>query len=273
MGGESTAFGVFHTPENLLWEQWWSIVQPALLGSSEDRSSMATGLYGQNGTLLDDFVYRCDTNSTDQWNDPSLVTEYTAPSSASDYMISDASPAIPEYQVQVQPPADEKPDRKRKREHPARKTKRRNSSRDDGTIPQEEDSNIGPKATRGGNPTQQRIQERNRIASNKFRVKKGEDVLRLKSNEQDMERIHRDLSTCVSDLLLEVYELKMQLLQHTECNCALIQNYLVHEAQRYIQALVEQSQQEAPISNSTLYDASSNNDRDDEIKMALELGG
>ncbi|KAH7237902.1 hypothetical protein B0J15DRAFT_406180 [Fusarium solani] len=54
--------------------------------------------------------------------------------------------------------------------------------------------------------------------------------------------IHRDLSTCVADLTFEVYELKMQLLQHSGCNCTLIQNYLAHESQRYVQALVEESQ-------------------------------
>jgi hypothetical protein len=46
----------------------------------------------------------------------------------------------------------------------------------------------------------------------------------------------------VADLTFEVYELKMQLLQQAECNCTLMQNYLVHESGRYIQALEGQPQ-------------------------------
>jgi hypothetical protein len=57
-----------------------------------------------------------------------------------------------------------------------------------------------------------RIQERNRIAANKLRVKQREEQQGLKSSKQDLERIHRNLSTCMADLTLEVYELKMQLL-------------------------------------------------------------
>ncbi|KAJ4198904.1 hypothetical protein NW759_016206 [Fusarium solani] len=82
-----------------------------------------------------------------------------------------------------------------------------------------------------------RVQERNRIASNKFRVKKREDAARLKSDEEDMERLNRDLATCVADLTLEVYNLKMRLLQHTDCDCALIQSYIANEANRYIKDL------------------------------------
>ncbi|SPJ70384.1 uncharacterized protein FTOL_00112 [Fusarium torulosum] len=79
-----------------------------------------------------------------------------------------------------------------------------------------------------------RVQERNRVASNKFRVKKREDAKRLRVDEEDMERANRDLSVTVSELTLQVYELKMKLLQHTDCECHLIQNYIANEARRYI---------------------------------------
>ncbi|KAH7245725.1 hypothetical protein BKA59DRAFT_454785 [Fusarium tricinctum] len=81
------------------------------------------------------------------------------------------------------------------------------------------------------------IQERNRVASNKFRVKKREDAKRLRVDEEGMERTNRELSGTVSDLTLQVYELKMRLLQHTDCECHLIQNYIANEAHRYIQDL------------------------------------
>ncbi|KAG5656737.1 hypothetical protein KAF25_010290 [Fusarium avenaceum] len=87
------------------------------------------------------------------------------------------------------------------------------------------------------NNLNRRVQERNRVASNKFRVKKREDAKRLRVDEEDIERINRDLSVTVSELTLQVYELKMKLLQHTDCECHLIQNYIANEAHRYIQDL------------------------------------
>lgn len=85
-----------------------------------------------------------------------------------------------------------------------------------------------------------KIQERNRVASNKFRVKKREDAKQLKVDEYNMKEVHRDLSGCVADLTLEVYNLKMRLLQHTDCNCHLIQEYIANEAQLYIKDLGEE---------------------------------
>ncbi|WKT41488.1 hypothetical protein QSH57_006294 [Fusarium oxysporum f. sp. vasinfectum] len=90
-----------------------------------------------------------------------------------------------------------------------------------------------------------KVQERNRIASNKFRIKKREDAKKLRADEQDMERANRDLSSCVSDLTMQVYDLKMRLLQHTDCECQLIQEYIASEANRYIQDLSEGKQNHA----------------------------
>lgn len=215
--------GVFYAPDSLLWEQWWSLNQPsALFSSSEDRSSMAIGLYrqiGGSGLLPDDFAQGYDINSTDLWNELNPVTEGTALSSTSDYMVSNESSITPDAQVHDRLSTDEKS--AQKREHDlgdclSRKLKRRSSSQDDDLNLKldikGEGSNVDPVGNGSSNPTQHSIKGRNRIASNKFRVKKREDVLRLESNEQDMERIYCALSTCVSDLLLEVYELKMQLL-------------------------------------------------------------
>ncbi|EXM15611.1 hypothetical protein RAB80_017599 [Fusarium oxysporum f. sp. vasinfectum] len=84
-----------------------------------------------------------------------------------------------------------------------------------------------------------RAQERNRITSTKFRVQKREDAKKLKANEEDMERANRDLSSCVSDLTLQVYQLKMRLLQHSDCDCHLIQDYIANEAHRYVQDLCD----------------------------------
>ncbi|KAH7109567.1 hypothetical protein B0J13DRAFT_632322 [Dactylonectria estremocensis] len=248
MGGDSI-FGTSYISQPLLWEQWWSIDQLVPLGLSEDRSSTANGVYPQTGPLLDGFVYRCDTSSTDHWNDTSPVTDYTEPRSG------------PGPGYWHPPSTPKKPSRKRKRdsdELPPRNSARRSSSGDEGINPQKEKkakhSTVRRNSNASGNgahSAQQRdshikvTQERNRIASNMLRVKKSEALLRLKSSEQHKERIHRDLSTCVADLTLEVYELKMQPLQQSGCNCALIQNYLVQESHQYVQALNEKPQREA----------------------------
>jgi hypothetical protein len=82
-----------------------------------------------------------------------------------------------------------------------------------------------------------KAQERNRVASNKFRVKKREDAKKLRANEENMEQTNRKLSSSLADLTEQVYELKMKLLQHTDCNCHLIQEYIANEANRYIHDL------------------------------------
>ncbi|KAH7160532.1 hypothetical protein B0J13DRAFT_128714 [Dactylonectria estremocensis] len=269
---DDSTFGTSYISQPLIWEQWWSIDQLVPLGSSDDRRNTANGLYAQTGPLLDGFVYRSDTSSIDYWNDTSPVTDYTdpwsgpdpvtkymAPSLDSEHMVSEELPPVQGYWHP--PSAPRKPSRKRKRdcdELPPRKAARRSPLGEKDTNPQKENkakhSTVSRKSNASGNgahSAQERdnrikvIQERNRIASNKLRVKKSEALLRLESIEQSKERIHRDLSTCVADLTLEVYELKMQLLQQSGCNCALIQNYLVHESQRYVQALDEKPQRDA----------------------------
>ncbi|KAF4947295.1 hypothetical protein FSARC_14012 [Fusarium sarcochroum] len=85
-------------------------------------------------------------------------------------------------------------------------------------------------------------QERNRRATNKFRNRKREDQRNLESAEKDMEQVNRDLSTCATDLKNQVYNLKMKLLQHTDCDCTLIQEYIANNANRYIQTLVNEGQ-------------------------------
>src|SRR5690348_6722643 len=67
-----------------------------------------------------------------------------------------------------------------------------------------------------------KIKERNRVASKKFRVKKREDAKKLRVDEENMKQTNRKLSSSVSDLTQEVYELKMKLLQHTDCDCHMI---------------------------------------------------
>ncbi|KAF7548718.1 hypothetical protein G7Z17_g6876 [Cylindrodendrum hubeiense] len=126
-------------------------------------------------------------------------------------------------------------------------SKTKNTSKIDSRTDNGEGSSISPQgfpeSPGDDNDRSTRIQQRNRIASNKFRVKKREDAMKLKSEEEDMERINRDLSNRVAGLTHEVYDLKMQLLRHTDCGCSMIQNFIVNEAHRYIRGIEVESSQ------------------------------
>jgi hypothetical protein len=50
----------------------------------------------------------------------------------------------------------------------------------------------------------------------------------------------------MSDLTLQVYQLKMRLLQHTDCNYRLIQDYIANEAYRNIQDLGDRNSHRTP---------------------------
>ncbi|EXL40776.1 hypothetical protein FOCG_16720 [Fusarium oxysporum f. sp. radicis-lycopersici 26381] len=89
-----------------------------------------------------------------------------------------------------------------------------------------------------------KFKERNRIASHKLRVKKREDAKKLQANVQNMEQINRKLLSSVSDLTQQVYELRVKLLQHTDCNCHQIQEYIAQEATQYIHDLGNNKKQQ-----------------------------
>ncbi|KAJ3455105.1 hypothetical protein MRS44_013705 [Fusarium solani] len=231
--GDDLTFGTSYIPESLLWEQWWSSNQLVPFGTSEGKSSTSDGVYTQTGPLLDGFFYHYNTNSTVRWHNISHETDDMNSWNGLDPVIADtplfsvSEHRIPKESPPVQghwhsPSTPKKPNRKQ------------NCSSDD----------LMSRKSTGRTPLGGR-DERNRIASNKLRVKQREEQLKLESSQQDLERIHRDLFTCVADLTFEVYKLKMQLLQHSGCNCTLIQNYLVHESSRYVQACEEKSQREA----------------------------
>ncbi|KAF6527554.1 hypothetical protein HZS61_007856 [Fusarium oxysporum f. sp. conglutinans] len=81
-------------------------------------------------------------------------------------------------------------------------------------------------------PRRRRVLERNRMAANKCRLRKRDKALALTSREEAMEDRNRYLMTCFDSLTVEIYYLKTQLLQHTDCNCVLIQKYITNEAKK-----------------------------------------
>ncbi|KAM0343010.1 hypothetical protein ACHAPU_009040 [Fusarium lateritium] len=86
-------------------------------------------------------------------------------------------------------------------------------------------------------PRRRRVLERNRLAATKCRLRKRDEASALASQEQAMEDQNRYLSSCFDSLTTEIYHLKTQLLQHTDCNCVLIQKYIANEAKKTVDGL------------------------------------
>lgn len=86
-------------------------------------------------------------------------------------------------------------------------------------------------------PRRRRILERNRIAATKCRLRKRDEASALASREQQMEDQNRYLASTFDSLTTEIYQLKTQLLRHTECNCVLIQRYIANEARKSVDVL------------------------------------
>ncbi|KAG5914242.1 hypothetical protein E4U42_000608 [Claviceps africana] len=78
-------------------------------------------------------------------------------------------------------------------------------------------------------------QERSRMASNKFRARKRSEIAQLESEEYSIEEANRSLRGVLDSLTGEILSLKMQILQHTHCNCELIQEYISKEALSFVQ--------------------------------------
>ena len=61
--------------------------------------------------------------------------------------------------------------------------------------------------------------------------------MRLQSDEQELEERHRMLSSYVEELKEEIVYLKLQVLQHSSCECTPIHRYIEKEAQSYVDGL------------------------------------
>ncbi|EXK24972.1 hypothetical protein FOMG_18345 [Fusarium oxysporum f. sp. melonis 26406] len=268
---DDLTFETSYTPESLLWKQWWPSIQPVPFGSSENKRSTANSIYTQTGPLVDSSLHGYNTDLTDHWYYISHEMNNMNPGNGLNPVVED----IPLFPVPEHEISKESPGQGYWHSPSTQKTPNRTTNCYSGDLKSRKptrqaplgDRDINPQATKKGkyspvrrtshtssngtHPAQQgndrmkRIRERNRIAANKCRFNQREEQQGLESSKQDLERINRDLSTRVADLTFEVYELKMQLLQQSGCNCTLMQNYLIHESGRYIQALEEKSRREA----------------------------
>lgn len=91
------------------------------------------------------------------------------------------------------------------------------------------------------NRAHKRVKERNHIAASKFRYQRREEIEKIYSTEHDLEKINFNLTSYLKDLVAEAHQLKMNLLQHTTCECTLIHKYIQNEAQRYIERIENNS--------------------------------
>jgi hypothetical protein len=252
------AFNTLPISSNPFWEQWCSMDQRALPQSTE--GGILESVYRQSACLFNDSMCTSPNSSLDHWNDPYPATTLTATPSV-------FQTPFPKTRHQLgipSPPLTAKKEERQKRKrclnkNSTRKLLRRNSSQDTKANTATGGGGTGcsnrPCGTHGDHGSEhsdqqdknhsQHTKERNRIASGKFRAKKREHMLRVQSEVQELEQTNQDLSNCVTNLTREVQELKMKLLQHTDCDCSLIHDYLAAEAQRYACGLSKQSQLEA----------------------------
>ncbi|KAF6515388.1 hypothetical protein HZS61_005294 [Fusarium oxysporum f. sp. conglutinans] len=233
-----------------LWNQWWAAGKTTF--PSPPQVPAAEIPYAQDELQLQDFVPNCAISYTPVQYDSIPAQHYPSPISQSFCGDSPVSPGSPE---DGRSSTSSRPElRKRKRnttESPAAKSPGRRSSKKQ-TKPKSGETGETSKTHRKSlitpSPEEETddytccVKERSRVASNKLRAKKRENAKKLKSDAEDMERINRHLSSCVADLTLEVYNLKMRLLQHTDCDCSLIQKYIADEAHHYISRLAQDQQ-------------------------------
>ncbi|KAM0355132.1 hypothetical protein ACHAPU_000992 [Fusarium lateritium] len=241
------------------WGQWWP---PPDAAFAEAASTTAPNSVPQDPDIRN---YSFDQNNTAQWESPaSSAYSYPQPSLSVDSPSTAISTVDLESRRGSTATSSDKQKRKRNPPPPTvtkstRRTSTRKATKPEGApdkpqrraskakaAPQLSQSSIsGGEEEEKPRDHSKRVQERNRVASNKFRVKKREDAKRLRVDEKEMERANQDLSATVSGLKMQVYELKMKLLQHTDCGCELIQSYISSEANRYIQDLGTDKEQQA----------------------------
>jgi hypothetical protein len=251
------AFNTLPISSNPFWEHCCSMDQRALPQSAE--GNFSASVYRHRKSLFNNSMPTRPTSSLDHWSEPYPSATFTATPSVFQTPLLQTSHQLDMPSPTLTAKTEEPQKRKRySNQSSARKSMRRDSSRDGKANIATGGGGTGhsnrPYGTHGrhgsehsdqqGKNHSQHTKERNRIAASKFRTKKREHTLRTQSEEQELERTNHNLSIYVANLTREVQELKMKLLQHTDCDCSLIHDYLAAEAQRYICGLSKQSQLE-----------------------------
>ncbi|RYC80835.1 hypothetical protein BFJ63_vAg16278 [Fusarium oxysporum f. sp. narcissi] len=231
------------------WGQCWS---PKDASFAESTNMTAPNVFAQEESR---YNYTYDPETSTQWDSPATSTHsYPVPSPATDPTSLDIPVGDTESRRSSSSTEADKQKRKRSTTKPTASmpTRRMLTKAIKQEASHEKPKGRGSKARSAFQPTEQsspqsddelveyrkNIKERNRVASKKFRVKKREDSKQLQADEESMKQTNHKLLSSVSDLTQQVYELKMKLLQHTDCDCHLIQEYIVNEANQYIHIMV-----------------------------------
>ncbi|RSM03797.1 hypothetical protein CEP52_007154 [Fusarium oligoseptatum] len=82
--------------------------------------------------------------------------------------------------------------------------------------------------------TESRIRQQNKEAAIRCRRRKCQEEADLWSREKSLEDANRRLVSHCNYLKEEIYYIKEQLLQHSSCNCVLIQEYIANEAKKSV---------------------------------------
>ncbi|KAK7423799.1 hypothetical protein QQZ08_008842 [Neonectria magnoliae] len=270
MAAEPTLDG-FDVSPDLPWQQWWPPDQPALVSPLQDSDGM-TPSSAQASFMPNGYPGGYETSSLDYSTWPSPSTVYTPMTFVGEQNA--FTPANP-----APAPAQQEP-RGRKRSSVERDdviepmsppdSKHSKSPRGSGPSNQVDDGNNSEnspkkkarrtrvkvsKADGGGDiqqfatgspseqpePATTLLQRRNRIASNKFRLRKKQDKLRLMLEEEKLKRVNRELVESREELTHRYYNLKMEVLRHSKCDCSDIQRYISLEAHRFVRGIVGRS--------------------------------
>lgn len=233
---------------------------PALLSPPEDEGILPT-THSYFDPPVHGFVPGLNTIPLDFWSASSLAgfTEFTTEHVAvpSTPTLDDPNKPDPAPEHPFRPSSAKKPRARRKNdtnERQPRDSSKRKFSRDkranvwiDGDrekpSSQGNDGNAYGGDTlvqREGNGNPERTHNKaSLVASHKYRVQKKQASQRLQIDKRNSEQVNSNLTDCKADLTCEVYELRMQLLQHSHCNCTLIQRYIALEAEQFIESIEE----------------------------------
>ncbi|KAH7190731.1 hypothetical protein DER44DRAFT_678310, partial [Fusarium oxysporum] len=246
IGDDLTVYGAA-VPSYPQWELSESMNPPAFLAAFQNEVDITT-LSRQDSLSQDQFLFYGESSSGDRWVDTYSTVKNQTLSPERLVTVVDEPPSTLTPSLQLSQEPLKEPSRKRKAQLSelaapisARRNARGDNNTDDqrrkGIVADGNGTNVGKGATNRKHAKHKQVQERNRIAAEKCRMRKKEDLTKLQCDEQAMEQRHMMLTSCVNDLKDEILYLKTQLLQHTSCSCTLIHHHIEKEAQRYTDAL------------------------------------
>ncbi|KAH6949624.1 hypothetical protein DER45DRAFT_94934 [Fusarium avenaceum] len=253
---EPSAIDNFDNIPHPAWEQYWTIGQPNFPGSSEAFRGNVQHDH-ETGDFISNYAYTPDpTNLT---GSGSVFSQEYPTSPRTSELISPENP--PSNSDGRRRSSSMQSDNQKRKPTRTKRDLAKSSGRDfskqvkakRATGDVHEDIKRGGSISKAAerdlsslqhvnNEHTRKHQERNRRASKKVRIRKQEEQKNLESAKKVLEQVNRDLLTCVTDLKSQVYDLKMKLFQHTDCDCAFIQEYIANNANRYIQTLGNERQ-------------------------------